>query len=340
MTVKQLGQRQLFTMKRKSLEARVIRYYNETKDSDSVVEYAVAILVRNALSIGGAFSDIFKDLIRSIFMEAEPSAALRQFMPYFQSYFSNDEWRALINRLFKNKSEYHHFKDNAKANIRYLTPKNSTKTNEKSSFNLISVFRAADGKKHTWTLKDIDNSRNTEEIRALLKILSSLTILKKDDVRRFAQLVTFDIFESTHHTHFEEPQPETQAESAQNTPVKEKNTKKTTVRSVASTAKAVNNATSANAGKTNSPKLTTQIVAKTSPVPPASGAQKLVNDPPAAQNLTTGRAAPHENSASEKNQPPITKTDTPLSGKASEPQKTSPKTSEGLFNKVRQLLRQ
>ena len=336
MTVKQLGQRQLFTMKRKSLEARVIRYYNETKDSDSVVEYAVAILVRNALSIGGAFSDIFKDLIRSIFMEAEPSAALRQFMPYFQSYFSNDEWRALINRLFKNKSEYHHFKDNAKANIRCLTPKNSTKTNEKTSFNLISVFFAADGKKHTWTLKDIDNSRKTEEIRALLKILSSLTILKKDDVRRFAQLVTFDIFESTHHTHFEEPQPETQAESVQNTPVKEKNTKKTT----ASTTKAANNATSANAGKTNSPKLTTQIVAKTNPVPPTSGAQKLVNDPPAAQNPTTGRAAPHENSASEKNQPPIIKNDTPLSGKANDPQKTSPKTSEGLFNKVRQLLRQ
>ncbi|MBO0455348.1 hypothetical protein JZO77_01105 [Enterococcus hulanensis] len=174
----------------------------------------------------------------------------------------------------------------------------------------------------------------------MLKILSSLTILKKDDVRRFAQLVTFDIFESTHHTHFEEPQPETQAESAQNTPVKEKNTKKTTARSVASTAKAANNATSANAGKTNSPKLTTQIVAKTSPVPIASDTQKLVNDPPAAQNPTTGRAAPHENSASEKNQPPITKNDTPLSGKVNEPQKTSPKTSEGLFNKVRQLLRQ
>lgn len=336
MTVKQLGQRQLFTMKRKSLEARVIRYYTETKDSDSVVEYAVAILVRNALSIGGAFSDIFKDLIRSIFMEAEPTATLRQFMPYFQSYFSNDEWRTLINRLFKNKSEYHHFKDNAKANIRYLTPKNSTKTNENSSFNLISVFFAADGKKHTWTLKDIDNSRKTEEIRALLKILSSLTILKKDDVRRFAQLATFDIFEATHHTHFEEPQPETREKSAQNTPVKEKTTKRT----AASAAKAANKTTAVDTTKTNSPKPAKQTVVNTSLIPPASDKLKLVNDPPAVQNLTTGRAAPLKNNSAEKERPPIAKTNTPLSEKASEPQKTKSKTSEGLFNKVRQLLRQ
>ena len=341
MAVKQLGQRQLFTMQRKSLEARVIRYYDETKDSDSVVEYAVAILVRNALSFGGAFSDIFKDLIRSIFMEAQPTGTLRQFMPYFQSYFSNDEWRALINRLFKNKAEYHHFKNAVHTNIRYLTPKNSTKTNEKSSFNLISVFCAADGKKHTWTLKDIDRSREDEEIRALLKILTSLTILKKDEVRRFAQLVKFDIFESTHHTHFEEPQPETQEESAKNTPMKEKKTKKTTTaRSTADATKAANKATSANTVKANSPELTTQIVAKTSPVPPTSDTQKLVDDPPAAQNPISGNTTQHRYHSAQKNQPPATKTDTSLTEKASNPQKTDTKSSGNLLEKVRQLLRQ
>lgn len=51
MNIKPLNQRQLFTTMRKNLEKKVSVYFDETKNTSVVIEYIIAILVRNALTI-------------------------------------------------------------------------------------------------------------------------------------------------------------------------------------------------------------------------------------------------------------------------------------------------
>ncbi|MFM2488631.1 hypothetical protein ABW365_10875 [Enterococcus avium] len=50
-TVK-LGQRQIFGMKNTNLMKRVAKYFEQTKNASQVVEYLVAILLRDALCVG------------------------------------------------------------------------------------------------------------------------------------------------------------------------------------------------------------------------------------------------------------------------------------------------
>ncbi|WP_253295781.1 hypothetical protein [Enterococcus raffinosus] len=49
MDIVKLGQRQIFRMKNTNLMKRVAKYFEQTKNSSQVVEYLVAILVRDAL---------------------------------------------------------------------------------------------------------------------------------------------------------------------------------------------------------------------------------------------------------------------------------------------------
>jgi hypothetical protein len=51
MAITPLGERQLFSMKRGNLEKRISQYYSETRDTDSVVEYGVAVLLFNAITM-------------------------------------------------------------------------------------------------------------------------------------------------------------------------------------------------------------------------------------------------------------------------------------------------
>lgn len=62
-----LQERQLFQMKRESLEKRICQYYEETQNSDVVIEYGMALLVRNAMMMED-YSLMCKDLIRQIFL--------------------------------------------------------------------------------------------------------------------------------------------------------------------------------------------------------------------------------------------------------------------------------
>lgn len=62
MAVKALNERQLFRMKRVNLEKRIQQYYSKTQDSESVIEYGMAILVFNAITMTN-YSFVCKDLI-------------------------------------------------------------------------------------------------------------------------------------------------------------------------------------------------------------------------------------------------------------------------------------
>ncbi len=69
MQTQRLGQRQLLNMMRGNLEKRILQVYSETKDVPSVIEYAVALLVRHALSVAD-FSFMCHELIRELFLTA------------------------------------------------------------------------------------------------------------------------------------------------------------------------------------------------------------------------------------------------------------------------------
>ena len=86
MAVKALNERQLFRMKRVNLEKRIQQYYSKTQDSESVIEYGMAILVFNAITMTN-YSFVCKDLIQEIFLTKEPTDKMREFCLYFYDFF-------------------------------------------------------------------------------------------------------------------------------------------------------------------------------------------------------------------------------------------------------------
>jgi hypothetical protein len=81
MGTQRLGQRQLFNMLRGNLEKRVLKFYSETKEVSTIIEYMVAILVRHALALED-FSLMCQELIRELFFTAKPCAEMRAFSAF------------------------------------------------------------------------------------------------------------------------------------------------------------------------------------------------------------------------------------------------------------------
>lgn len=213
MNIKPLNQRQLFNTLRKNLEKKVSVYFDETKDTSVVIEYIIAILVRNALTIKD-FSLVCEDLVRTIYLNTTPNNTLRQFFPYFRPYFDDQEWQSLIKRLFTKTNQYHRLNQASAQTYDYLHADTITEEEAtEENYTLVSVFRTSNGKKHTWNLRDVDITRTQEEIRTLLKLLNTLTIFQIDGVRKFTKLVKFDIFETKALMHFEEPEEDDEAEN-------------------------------------------------------------------------------------------------------------------------------
>lgn len=194
MTPKNLTSRQLFTMQNRSLAKKVEQFFEATNDAGLVMQYAVALLVREALCISD-FSDIFKNLVRQILLTSEPNDIMRQFSAYFQDYFDKLEWKTVLHRLYKNEAEYHEV---TKQTRRYkaLLDKKHREVVEASDyqFDIVSVFKDANGKKHKWTLRNTKRVHSEEEIAEVLQILTTLTIFQTPaGVRRF---VEYDNYES------------------------------------------------------------------------------------------------------------------------------------------------
>lgn len=225
MTIKPLERRQLFTMKRTSLEKRVNAYYKESQHADNVIEYAVAIFVRNSLTLGG-FSMMFPELIRSIYLTAKQSDILRTFLPYFRSYFQPNEWESVCTRLFTDKTHYRQLTKTAAAAIDYLVidAPEQEPSDPGVTYNTHTVFRTSAGRKQTWVLKNTDPTKSADALSGLMTILTTLSIFESNGINRFAEFVAGDTYEVKHLGHFGEEKKESAGKA-----VKKATTKKAPV---------------------------------------------------------------------------------------------------------------
>ena len=192
-TVK-LGQRQIFGMKNTNLMKRVAKYFEQTKNASQVVEYLVAILLRDALCVGDFSLESLTELIHQIFLTTTPNDTLRKHCVFFESFFSLEEWQNVVNRLFKNKNEYHQFTKETCLYQKFLEKKNREQSDPSEyQYTLISSFNDSNGKKHTWTLRNTKRipKHLENETANVLKILTSLTVFQSPTARRFAEYLNF-----------------------------------------------------------------------------------------------------------------------------------------------------
>ncbi len=193
MTKVKLGRSQVFGFRnRKNLEKRINGYYKETQDAVHVIFCAIAIAVRNGLSASD-FSFIAKELIRSLFLENDAVRSIPLSCIYFRDHFNDDEWQTVINRLFNSQEEFEQLTESTRLYIEDLRPLlNSKEQPTKQKSNMISYFKDANGKKHSWTLSNVNPTITKEQHYALLSILGTLDIFEKDGVRRFVEPIYAD----------------------------------------------------------------------------------------------------------------------------------------------------
>ncbi|WP_413538098.1 hypothetical protein [Enterococcus malodoratus] len=200
MSEQKLATRQIFGMKRESLEKRIIHYFEATNDSLSVLEYAFAILLRDALSVSD-FSGMLKEVMHQIFLFAEPTDTSRKLAPFFKNYFKSGEWDTVIARLFRNKKEYHSFDDDVRSYKKILLEKTTPiEELENQEYKIVSIFLDENEKRHTWSLRDADPNLSSEKMDAVMGLLTSMTIFKKEGTRLFAEIVGSDIMNCTRRT--------------------------------------------------------------------------------------------------------------------------------------------
>ena len=200
MLTKPLSQITIYTMGRENLEKRISKFYADSSDSDTVIQYLVAVLIRHSLCISD-FSDFCSDLVRELLLFAEPTDVLRKCGPLFQNYFKEEkEWTQVKNRLYKNKNEYHRFNNRLSDCKKYLfTPTTPVEETDGQQYKILSTFEDAVGKLHTWSLRDADSNSSGMKIDAVLELMSSLTIFEKEGIRRFVKLENSDIQNCTRH---------------------------------------------------------------------------------------------------------------------------------------------
>ncbi|SET02687.1 hypothetical protein SAMN04487821_10562 [Enterococcus malodoratus] len=98
-----LNRRQLFNLKRKTLEKRIKNYYRATNDGNGAIEMLVALQVREELCEED-FSYMLANLVQHIFLRTRSNAALRRYYVFFAEYFEKKEWRLLLIKLFPAKT--------------------------------------------------------------------------------------------------------------------------------------------------------------------------------------------------------------------------------------------
>ncbi|MGG5372907.1 hypothetical protein [Enterococcus sp. AZ196] len=75
MTELHLTANQIFTLKRKTLEKRLMAYYEETHDENKIVKIMIALQVREELC-DADFSYFLKELVRHLFLKTKSTRAL------------------------------------------------------------------------------------------------------------------------------------------------------------------------------------------------------------------------------------------------------------------------
>lgn len=191
MGVAKLAERQLFLMKFENLEKRVRAYYDQTKDVDSLIEYGVAILVRNFFCMR-AFAELIKELIREVYFSAEPTASMRRYMPYFEEYFNVNEWEAVIKRLFADRANYLAQTEEARLYKGYLDQVGTLDNHiEGLVYRVEAIFEDTVGKKHKLTIRETDSTIDEALTIHVLNILTTLSIFDTAGVRKYATYVSY-----------------------------------------------------------------------------------------------------------------------------------------------------
>ncbi|MGL9727695.1 hypothetical protein [Enterococcus sp. DIV0756] len=197
MSVKKLSSRQIFGVKRESVERRIEAYFEETNDGKTVVQYAFALLLRNALSVTD-FSGMLATIIQQIFLSSQPDDTLCSLAPFFKSYFSGGEWENVVTRLFGNKKNYHAYDATITHYKKYVFEK-TTPIDElrNQQYKYTSVFLKENGETHTWSMRDADPNISEEKFQAIIELLSMLTVFEKDGNRLFVEVVSSDLMNCT-----------------------------------------------------------------------------------------------------------------------------------------------
>lgn len=209
MQTKRLEKRQLFHMLGSNLEKRIIHFYRETKDSSLTIEYVVAVLVRQALTV--SVTDFScRELIKELFLNAAPNNTLRRFSVFFESYFDPRELETIVARLYRDPNDFLSATEEACLYREYLKEKDATRTDDLADhqFILKAIFKGANGRKHTWTLKNAHPTKNREEVSGALKILTMLTIFETNGIRKFTEFVDFNRDATKLDLQYIEEQPE------------------------------------------------------------------------------------------------------------------------------------
>ena len=223
MESKRLGTRQLLNMKRGTLEKRVVKNYEETKDQASLVEYAVAIMIRNALILED-FSCLFHELLREVFLTSVPCETMRRFLPLFEALFSQNDWQQVIQRLFATEKDYYEATKEARLYKDCLKDKNPTRRDALAShsFVLHMFFKDERGKKHAWVLKNAHPTRDMEDIRGALQLLTMLTIFETNGIRKFTEVLDFDRYGQVVDLQYRASEEDTSEDTSPEEPEKKK----------------------------------------------------------------------------------------------------------------------
>lgn len=187
-----LTSRQLFTLKTKErISDRFKAHYKEYTDAAYIIQSAVIVLVRNFFSEQD-FSDVAKDLIRSLFLTNKGDlSSVRHLCVYFQPYFNSQEWELIVSRLFKNQQEFLTITEHTRSQIDTLGPVLHSKEQTADKKRILKAsFEDETDKLHNWSLGNVVRPLTTQDRKAALDILGEVTILQKEDgTRKFVRVV-------------------------------------------------------------------------------------------------------------------------------------------------------
>ncbi|MGG5372144.1 hypothetical protein [Enterococcus sp. AZ196] len=91
--------KQLFSLKKNTLEKRIKSYYKLSGDTDSTVQYLMALQVRDRLG-DSEFHLILKEVVQHLFSQRKVTKIMKKFFFHFKHYFLSKEWKYLNLRVF------------------------------------------------------------------------------------------------------------------------------------------------------------------------------------------------------------------------------------------------
>ncbi|MBU5363777.1 hypothetical protein KQI58_22505, partial [Enterococcus raffinosus] len=189
-------------------------------------------LVRSFFCMG-VFAELIQDLIQEVYLSAEPTAVMRRYLPYFEDYFTADEWKTVVNRLFGTHSNYLAQTEEARLNKSYLEQTGTLDNRiEGLVYRVEAIFEDTVGKKHKLTIRETDATFDEAQTIQVLKILTTLSIFDTAAVRKYATYVSYQtsgkVIATAHNSRqkTKTPAEETEPSAAEQSPEKEKTPKK------------------------------------------------------------------------------------------------------------------